>query len=201
MDPSQPLLVAMKGHPGTGKSTLARAISSSLHYPLLDKDDIRDSTDAVQRSLPPDLAHSLLNDLSYSALSRLAETQLGLGLPGIVVDSPLSNRARLDDLLQVARAHRARVAVVECRPGDEAEWRRRLEARGEGGGEGRRGWHKPKDWEELRRLVEGYGGRADYDAEGVPWLVVDTTARGGEVEGVAKEVVRFLRGVVGGEHD
>ncbi|KAJ0978647.1 hypothetical protein J5N97_014121 [Dioscorea zingiberensis] len=61
----------MKGHPGTGKSTLAQSIVIALHFPVLDKDDVRDAT------LPLELHHRvptpLLNNLSYSVLWRLAD--------------------------------------------------------------------------------------------------------------------------------
>ncbi|ONM51425.1 hypothetical protein ZEAMMB73_Zm00001d018831 [Zea mays] len=40
--PLRPVVVAMKGHPGSGKSTAARAIATALCCPLLDKDDVRD---------------------------------------------------------------------------------------------------------------------------------------------------------------
>ncbi|KAF8043523.1 hypothetical protein BT93_A1749 [Corymbia citriodora subsp. variegata] len=117
--PNTPIIVAMKGHPGTGKSTLARALSSALKIPLLDKDDVRDCTLALQqRHQPPE--DGLLNDLAYDVVFAVAATQLANGL-SVVVDSPLSRRARLDHLVRLASSHGARVAVVECRPGDEAE--------------------------------------------------------------------------------
>lgn len=169
----------MKGHPGTGKSTLARAISSAFRLPLLDKDDVRDSTLHLQSSLGLAEDHhlrQLLNDLSYSVLWHVTRTQLGLGL-SLVVDSPLSCRAHLDCLTRMASPCGARVVVVECRPGDEGEWRRRLEERGkkeEDGGAGMR--HKPGTWEELERVVEGYGGCSEYDVGDVERIVVDTTA-------------------------
>ncbi|KAF3445020.1 hypothetical protein FNV43_RR14713 [Rhamnella rubrinervis] len=185
------LIIAMKGHPGTGKSTLANSIASALKFPLLDKDDVRDCTLSLQHSLvsaSPATSSSLLNDLSYHAIWQIASTQLRLGL-SVVVDSPLSRRAHLDRLLQLASTHGARVLIVECKPKDEAEWRRRLELRGEAA-QGT-SWHKPSTWRDMERLLEGYGGCTDYDVGGVARMVVDTTARGG-VEGVVSGVVEFI---------
>ena len=179
-----PLIVAMKGHPGTGKTTLARAISASLRLPLLDKDDIRDCTLPLQAQ--HQLPSSPLNDLSYSVLWQITQTQLQLGL-SVVIDSPLSRRAHLDELIQLARG---RVVVVECRPKDEGEWRRRLEERGRTGGA--RG-HKPATWEELERLVEGYGGCWDYDVGDVKRIVVDTTAAEDDQQRIVDTVVDFVK--------
>ncbi|KAK8956632.1 hypothetical protein KSP39_PZI000320 [Platanthera zijinensis] len=191
---SQPFVLAMKGHPGTGKSTLARAAAAALRCPLLDKDDVRGPTLPVQHHLieantaGADSA-ALLNDLSYAVLWRVAETQLGLGL-SVVIDSPLSRRAHLDHLRSLSAKTGARIAVVECRPSDEAEWRRRLEARVAAGEDGGEGWHKPATWAELRRLVESYEGGSDYEFGGVPRLVVDTTAA--EAEDMVAAIVEFV---------
>lgn len=38
-------VIALQGPPGVGKSTLARALSARLGWPLLDKDDIKDLLD------------------------------------------------------------------------------------------------------------------------------------------------------------
>ncbi|THG05438.1 hypothetical protein TEA_011832 [Camellia sinensis var. sinensis] len=178
-----PLIVAMKGHPGTGKSTLAQSIATSLKCPLIDKDDVRDSTYTLQLSVPPEL----LNDLSYDVVWRVASTQLRLGL-NVVLDSPLSRRAHLDRLLQLAADAGARLLVVECVPKDKAEWRRRLERRGAAEGAS---WHKPSTWRDLGRLLEAYGGCSAYDVGDVPKLVLDTTAPVGVAE-LVSAVIRFI---------
>lgn len=40
---NQPTLIIVNGHPATGKTTLAREISSALSLPLFTKDDIKES--------------------------------------------------------------------------------------------------------------------------------------------------------------
>ncbi|KAK1568016.1 hypothetical protein Q3G72_019424 [Acer saccharum] len=177
-----PMIIAMKGHPGSGKTTLARSLASTLRIPLIDKDDVRDSTFSLQNSLHS--SSSLLNDLSYDAVFRVASTQLNLGL-SVIVDSPLSCRARLDDLLRSAAPAGARLIIVECKPSDEAEWRRRLETRGGSS------WHKPSTWDDMERLLQGYGGCTDYDVGDVPKVIVDTTAPV-ELEELVSRVLEFI---------
>ncbi|KAG6497322.1 uncharacterized protein LOC121988877 [Zingiber officinale] len=202
---SRPLIVAMKGHPGTGKSTLAAALAASLSCPLLDKDDVRDCTLSLQHALAATssssaAAASLLNDLSYSVLWQMAATQLRLGL-SVVIDSPLSRRAHLDHLIDLAHSGDSSVGaaglvVIECRPSDADEWRRRVEARGaaatEAAGGGGEGWHKPATWEQLQELLEGYQGCTDYDVGRVPRLVVDTTSPETGFKETVARVLEFI---------
>ncbi|KAK9280790.1 hypothetical protein L1049_003679 [Liquidambar formosana] len=183
-----PMIIAMKGHPGTGKSTLAHSLSLALRCPLLDKDDVRDCTATLQLLTLPAKISTLLNDLSYDIIWQMASTQLRLGLT-VILDSPLSRRAHLDRLRQLASSTAARLFIVECKPKDEAEWRRRLERRG--AADGGSSWHKPSTWEDLERLLDGYGGCTDYEAGEVPKLVVDTTADVG-VEELVSDVVEFI---------
>ncbi|CAL0305179.1 unnamed protein product [Lupinus luteus] len=160
-----PVIIAMKGHPGCGKSTLAHSIASSLQITLLDKDDIKNCTIPLQLTSPA----TLLNDLSYHAIWNIASTQLGLGL-SVILDSPLSHRSHLDHLVRLTASASARLVVIECKPSDHDEWRRRLERRGGGGG------HKPATWLEMEKLLEEYGGCTEYDVGDVPKMVADTTA-------------------------
>ncbi|EER95889.1 hypothetical protein BDA96_02G039400 [Sorghum bicolor] len=188
--PRPVVVVAMKGHPGSGKSTAARAIAAALGWPLLDKDDVRDCTLPLEGLA----AAGILNDLSYAVLWRMAERQVRLGL-SVVIDSPLSRRAHLDALTRLAGAL---VVVVECRPGDNEEWRRRLESRGAAvpNGGGSDGWHKPKTWAELERLLEGYQGCTDYEIGDVPRIVVDTTDPAVDAQAIAEKVVGFIRSLL-----
>ena len=48
------VLVLMKGHPGTGKSTLAQCLCRLLEWPLIDKDATRDclALSDLERQVP-----------------------------------------------------------------------------------------------------------------------------------------------------
>ncbi|GLJ09418.1 hypothetical protein SUGI_0109180 [Cryptomeria japonica] len=158
-------MVAMKGHPGSGKSSIAQSLAKSLKWALLDKDDVRDSTLPLQS-----LVASALNDLSYAVVWRMADTQLKCGT-SIIVDSPLSRPHLFQEAAALAAQHGARLLIVECRAGNEEEWRRRLEDRAQRSPS----WHKPHSWEALMNLVEGYSGCCDYDTPQAKKLVVNTT--------------------------
>ncbi|KAJ6685115.1 hypothetical protein OIU79_015232 [Salix purpurea] len=181
-----PVIIAMKGHPGTGKSTLASSLASSLKIPLIDKDDVRDCTISIQNSSPA-TASKLLNDLSYDVVWQIASTQLRLGL-SVIIDSPLSRRAHLDRLVQVASSTGSLLVIVECKPLDEGVWRRRLEQRGRGA---QASWHKPSTWQDLERLLEGYDGSTDYDVGDVPKIVLDTSVSVA-VDELVSRVVDFV---------
>lgn len=78
--------------------------------------------------------------------------------------------------------------MVECRPEDEAEWRRRIEVRGAASPSS---WHKPSTWQEMERLLERYDGCWEFDVGDVPKLTVDTTANV-EVQDLVSSVIEFL---------
>lgn len=190
-DTERQIIIAMKGHPGTGKSTLAHSIAKAFKCPLIDKDHFRDCTKALQEALnlaTPDTASKLLNDLSYEVIWQVALTQLSLRL-SVVIDSPLSRQTYFDRLIQLAAETNARLVVVECKPKDETEWRRRLELRGAADGSS---WHKPNTWQDIERLLDGYAGCWDYDVGEVPKLVLDTTAKLG-VEEMVSSVLEFVK--------
>jgi len=83
------VLVLLKGQPGSGKSTLGKALASRLKIPLIAKDDARDYLH--QGSLSE--AHPSIdwNSLSYDIMFSHVETQLSVGLSAIV-DSPLARQ-------------------------------------------------------------------------------------------------------------
>jgi predicted kinase len=111
-------LVAMKGPPGAGKSTVARALSRELGWPLIDKDDVKDILDGQT---------PLAGALAYEVMQRIARRQLSRGL-SVICDSPLLERS-YDRLRQIAAEEAVPLIVVECSCSDEAAWRARIEAR------------------------------------------------------------------------
>ena len=49
--PFNRLLILFKGHPGVGKSTVAKALAVRLRCPIIDKDDARDSLSLIANAI------------------------------------------------------------------------------------------------------------------------------------------------------
>lgn len=117
-----PLLVAFAGLPGVGKSTLAVRVGAVLRAPVL-------PVDPVERALHRyGLAGDVPGTAAYGAVAGLAEVQLGLGLSVVVdaVNPVASARGLWHDLAERAGVP---LRVIEVHCGDQAEHRRRVEAR------------------------------------------------------------------------
>jgi predicted kinase len=147
----------MKGHPATGKSTLATALAQTLKWPLLDKDDIKDHT----LSLPD------ANDLAYAILWQVVATQLRLGV-SVIVDSPFAYPTLYDRAKALTQEYGARLLVVETQL-EEARWRQRLEERSP-----TESTHKIQGWARMQTHLAHYNGCWRYPIEPAHYLVVNT---------------------------
>ncbi|WP_328344233.1 AAA family ATPase [Micromonospora sp. NBC_00421] len=149
------LLVVFAGLPGVGKSTLAGQVGVALGAPVL-------PVDPIERALA---RHGLTGHgsglVGYDALAGLAEVQLGLGT-SVVVDAvnPVAGARGL--WLDLAARAGVPLRLIEVYCGDEAQLRRRVEAR-----------HGADPlaptWEQVRQRGE------EYEPLIGPRLVVDTT--------------------------
>jgi predicted kinase len=170
---SAPRLLVMKGHPATGKSELAYRLARRLRCPLIDKDDVKDYT----LSLPDG------NVLAYAIMWQVAGTQLALGLD-VVVDSPLSYPIGYTQARELAARHAARLWVIETQL-DEAEWRRRLDARPP-----EASTHKMRGWAAMQELLRQYDGCWQYPIAPEHHIVVDTAL---PVEELLRDVLARIR--------
>ena len=168
------LLIALKGHPGVGKSVVARALGRRLAMPVIDKDDIKDVLD--ERCADP-------GGLSYTVMFSIAQRQLLQGL-SVICDSPLSEVGGYTAACHVARSVSARLVVVECVCSSRAEWRRRIEKRAAL----QLPAHHVTSWDDLVAHLQRRAATSDYPID-APHLVVDTVEA---LEDVVRQVVTWL---------
>ncbi len=109
MDASpRPTLLMMAGPPGSGKSTIALAVSSSLHWPVVDKDTLKSA--ALQASVPEAIAGKLSYDLMFDiANDILVQQQLS-----IILDSPAGYEAVMRKAQAMADSANATLKVILC---------------------------------------------------------------------------------------
>jgi predicted kinase len=118
---SETTFVVMRGFPGTGKSTIARAIATALQAPLIDRDILRQKAVDLFGNLPQ------VGRFSYELMFTLVEEQLRLGL-SVVVDTPLTYRTTYEQAKELARNFQTPMLVVHCQCPPEVQ-KRRLEGR------------------------------------------------------------------------
>ena len=152
-------LIVMRGLPGCGKSTLSRALSKHLNWPLIDKDDVRDM---LGDEIPG------IGGLAYEIMFNVARRQLLQGL-NVICDSPLVARVSYDRAKAIANETQAYLAVIECACSDESLWRSRITERKTQG----LPTHHQTDWDSFQEYRRFYLSQANY-ALLRPHLVVDT---------------------------
>ncbi|HEU4326564.1 MAG TPA: AAA family ATPase [Roseiflexaceae bacterium] len=169
--PPRPLLIVFKGHPGVGKSTVARALGRTLGIAIIDKDDVKDV-----------LAGACTNagGLAYEVMFRVARRQLLQGLHAIC-DSPLSEELGYQNACAAAASAEAALVVIECICSDPVEWRSRIEQRAAQG----LPTHQIDSWAALERHLERRSTSSRYPINH-PYLLLDT------IQPLEQEVARAI---------
>ena len=149
-------LILMRGYPGTGKSTVARAIATRLRAPLIDRDILRQKAVDIFGELPQ------VGHFSYELMFALAAEQLSLGL-SVVVDTPLTYRTTYEQARELAGSFSTPMLVVHCQCPPEVQ-KRRLEGR-----KGQVSTFQITSWEEWLRWKPRF---EEFDDEG---CIIDTS--------------------------
>jgi len=116
------VLAVFAGLPGVGKSTLARRVGAALPAAVLAVDTV----DSKLRQY--DVHEPRPGFAAYGVVSALAEIQLEMG-HHVIIDAVNPVRAARQLWVELAERTGAALRVVEVVCGDDAEHRRRVEAR------------------------------------------------------------------------
>jgi len=105
-----PLLIAMAGLPGTGKSTLASALAAALPAVVLDKDKLRSGL------FPPErIEYSRAqDDYVFELLLKAAEYNLKRGRHVILDGRTFTRRYQVERVVLFAGEHKTNLKIIEC---------------------------------------------------------------------------------------
>ncbi|MBI5886755.1 MAG: AAA family ATPase [Deltaproteobacteria bacterium] len=120
----RPMLVVVRGLSGTGKTTLAQAISQAADMPVVSSDIVRKRLAGMRTDEHASNAYNEgiyspeFTDKTYNALIDEAGRMLASGRP-VIVEATFASAGRLDAAIEAAIGAGARVRIIECRADDE----------------------------------------------------------------------------------
>jgi predicted kinase len=150
------VLAVFAGLPGVGKSSLAAKVATALPAAVLPVDTV-DFT--LQRY---DVRETRPGYAAYGVVAALAQVQLDVG-HHVIIDAVNPVKAARQLWVDLAERMRVPLRVVEVVCGDDAEHRRRVEAR-----------YAARDHDGIPDWVRVLERQAEYEPYLGPRLVVDT---------------------------
>lgn len=106
------MLIAMAGLPGTGKSSIARALAAEMGGVVLDKDPIR-----AALFPPAEIEYSAMqDDFCVAIMLHVAEYLFRKDAGKVVIldGRPFAKRYQRAELVRFAKAHGVPLRIIEC---------------------------------------------------------------------------------------
>lgn len=150
------VLAVFAGLPGVGKSTLAAQVAGALPAAVLAVDTVDFTLQRYQ------VTEQRPGFAAYGVVAALAEEQLRIG-HSVIIDAVNPVRAARQLWVDLAERQKVRLRVVEVVCGDDAEHRRRVEAR-----------YATRDHDGIPDWVRVLERQAEWEPYLGPRLVVDT---------------------------
>jgi predicted kinase len=156
------VLVVLTGLPGTGKSTLARAVAQALPAAYLSVDPISAVIEQQPSVADP------LGKISYQVVQRVAELQVGFGLSA-VVDAVNPFAWVRQEYRDLAQRHGSDFALIYLAFSDTSAHRARVETRAAGG--------PGLSWSEVENQIAYYEPSDDFALQLDASSTIETNTR------------------------
>ncbi|KAL8136798.1 hypothetical protein V2J09_002799 [Rumex salicifolius] len=157
-------IIAMKGFPFTRKTEFATIIAASLKCPALSLDDVLTILNPTSLQTAPSSTNSTPQDFAFQIICQIAKSHLSSGLfDNIVIDSPLSSRSHLDQLIDLASSlSHTQLIIVECKPQNIYLMQTKFDEYLKENPNLTRNWYQAKDWEDVEKAIrDNYDERSD----------------------------------------
>jgi aminoglycoside phosphotransferase family enzyme/predicted kinase len=180
----RPAMVLVGGLPGTGKSTLARALAERADFEVIDTDVVRKELAGLElhetgrAEYGEGIYTPEWSDKTYTECLRRAEQLLFEGRR-VIVDATFSSEERRRVFLESGRAHGVRARFLECETSAETA-KDRLSRRGEDVSDA--------DWEVYRKMVEAWD-----EPSAATERAREVVSAEGEVDEVVARALELLR--------
>ena len=111
-------LLLLGGGPGTGKTTIADALSGALGWPIVDSDTLRKDLRGIDHNdhrvdMHPDLYGNTTTDDTYRVLVDHASTMLAAG-ESVIIDATWARSAHRELARRAAHQQGAQLVEIEC---------------------------------------------------------------------------------------